>query len=258
MIKRILLAILTLFFLNCKKQQAHQYNTYNGSSEYDIIIPNNTIAFDKSETIVTDERSFREYIDNYDSNLVWLFEVEGNFTNSGNREILVFYQKKNTTFLAGEKRDSIDLVCCFVIDPIGEKVERSHEIPNYGTPPFFTGERNIDTDPMEELGRDVIWLDRRIGCIGDFNENGKEELYFFEAYAIGIDPYIYEFNDNVFIEITDRHYSFARISGVDKENKIIHFNSTSRSSGEFSLIWSTDNKRYEWLSGTRSINLLGN
>jgi len=216
----------------------------------EIINQFETIISDEPEIAVTDERDWREYIDNYDPKLVKLFEVEGNYTNSGNRELLVFYQKKNTMMIEGEKRDFIDLIYCFILDSINEKVLLIHKIPEYQTTPPFLGEINIDKDPMEELGRDVTWLGHRIGCIGDFNQNGKEELYLFSAYAIGIDPYFYEFNDTEFVRITDNHYGFARIIGIDKDNKILHFGRTSkaRSLGNFSLIWNVENQRYELLT----------
>ena len=219
----------------------------------DAVVLTEELLSDVRET-TTDNRNYRQYIDEYDPKIVFLFEVEGNFTNSGNRELLVFYQRKSTLFVEGEKRDVIGLAYCFVLDPTNEKVERVYNIPKYLSMPFLDNtENDIDEDPMEELGREIIWLGKRIGCVGDFNENGKEEMYLFASYGLTIDPCFYEFNGIEFVEITDRYYPFARITGIDKERKIIHFDSTSRSNGDFSLIWNEITQMYEWLSGTRRI-----
>ena len=237
-----------MLLLSCVRQQEQQdLSSDNTFSQSEIITPTETIVLADSTTAVIDERGYREYIEDYDPKLVKIFEVEGNYTNSRNRELLVFYQKRSLMFIEGEKRDSIEMVYCFVLDSVNEKVQMVFKIPVFETAPPFTGENNIDKDPMEELGRDVIWLDHRIGCIGDFNENGKEELYLISSFAIGVDPYFYEFNGTEFVEITDRHYGFARIKGVDKENKIISFKRTSKASGDFSLKWNEEKQIYEFL-----------
>ena len=246
--KKLMLSLAVfVLFLCCGRKQEPEVGADIMVSKPEIIEPSEIIIPDDSVITIIDERGYRVYIDEYDPKLVKVFEVEGNFTGSGNKELLVFYQKKNLMYIEGEKRNSIEVLYCFVLDSANDKVQKVFKIPSFQAIPVY-GENNIDKDPMEELGRDIIWLGHRIGCISDFNENGKEELYLFSSFAIGVDPYFYEFNGTEFIEITDRHYDFARIKGVDKENKIISFKRTSKASGDFSLKWNEEKQIYEFLA----------
>ena len=240
--KSIVLLTLFLLLLGCKEHE-RRAKIQGGLGKAESTA--------KSDVVdeVTDGRDYHEYSENFNSRLVKHFDVEGNFTNSGNREFVAFYQIKNGIWREGEKYDEIDYAYCFVLDKTNEKVQKTYEFsPRYFTIPFYSfTENDIDEDPMEELGRDVTWLGKRIGCIGDFNENGKEELYLFCSFGLGIDPFFYEFNGIEFVEITDdnRYFTFCRVAGVDKENKIIHFERTSRATRNFSAIWNAETQRYE-------------
>lgn len=233
------LFVICFILLSCKDKEKQNTNievipTQNENVIQSAVVP---IEDDQSiDNIVTDNRNYREYIDNYDPKLLLLFEVEGNFTNSGNKEILAFYQGRSLT-----KYNAIELVYCFVLDYIGEKVQSIYKIPEYGSLQFNLGE----IPSVEEFGRDVIWLDARIGYLSDFNNNGKEELFIYSIYGGGVDFYIYEFNGNEFIEIADPYYALYYITSVDKENKIIKFGPAPRGPYYFSLIWNEKNQRYE-------------
>lgn len=225
-----------ILILCCEKKQENKFNDY--------------IKEVQDKTI--EEKYYPEYINTYDPELLLLFEVEGNFTNSGNREFLGFYQEKEYIYREGKKYDEIDFIYCFVLDSANEKIEKTYLVSRYHTIPFIINtEFCIDDDPMKDLGREILWLDRRIGCIGDFNENLKEELYLFISGGLGINPLFYEFNGMEFVTILDQEYKFARVIGVDVSEKIIHFDSTSRSYGTFSIIWDIDKQIYKWLAGTR-------
>jgi len=244
----LVFVLLTLLFIACDKQHKQENVSDDNSSHVEDILATENMELGTLISVINDERGYFEYIDEYDPSSVMLFWVEGNFINSGNRELFVFYQRKSTLFVEGEKRDRIGLAYCFILDPNNEKVEKVYNVPRYFSMPFLDNtENDIDKDPMEELGRDIVWLNKRIGSIGDFNGNGKEELYLFSSHGLTIDPYFFEYDGSDFTEITDVHYQFARIFSVDSKKKIIHFTRTSRAVGDFSLIWNKETQKYELL-----------
>jgi len=246
-VKKIIIVLVVFGILfSCKERREHE-NIFDSNPDHTESM---VIAIDVIGQ--TDDKDYREYIDNYDSNLVWLFEVEGNFTNSGNREIIGFYQWSRATDV---NYDAINRAYCFVLDSENKKVQSVYEIAGYGTL-SFSNINNIDKDPMEKLGRDVIWLGHRIGCIGDFNENGKEELYFFMISGWGIMTAFNEFNGNEFSVITkgydecDNYYDSCRVVDVDKEHKLIKFKRIEFTKDlMFSIIWSEDIQRYIFFEG---------
>ena len=145
---------------------------------------------------------------------LFAFQIEGDFTGSGNREIIAFYKYEN--------RDSINAVFCFVCDLAGEKIENLYYI-KYGTIDFDEkDEAETGLVEITNLGRVVKYKDRIIGRIGDFNGNGREELYLYAVSGRNIEPYFFEFNKKKFEEIInigspDR----AFIIGVEPIEKVI-------------------------------------
>jgi hypothetical protein len=202
-----------------------------------------------------ENKNYRYYIDEYDTISVKLFEIDGNFTNSGNREILAFYQRKLSREFNGNKYDNIQSVYCFVLDSSGEKLQSIYRIEYY-TPSTNENESVLltinekDADSIEELGRDVIWLGWRIGCIGDFNGNGKEELYLFSDYDAARYPKFYEFNGTEFISILEcdtNMWDVYSITGVDAVNKMIKFRNTYYWDGswkDLTYIWDEEKQMY--------------
>jgi len=145
---------------------------------------------------------------------IYAFQIEGNFTGSGNREIIAFYKYEN--------RDSINTAFCFVCDSGGEKIENVHYI-KYGTIDFDEKDE-AETGLVEiiNLGRAITYKDRIIGRVSDFNGNGREELYLYSVSGRNIEPYFFEFNGTEFEGIIklgspDR----ALVIGIDPIEQVI-------------------------------------
>ncbi|MDR3174247.1 MAG: hypothetical protein LBU19_08360 [Treponema sp.] len=104
--------------------------------------------------------------------------------------------------MEGVKHNSINRVMCFIYDTSNKTIEKVLRVKGYGTADFDSY-FNLDDAPMESLGREIFWLNRRLGYVGDFNGNGKEELYFYEASGRGFYPAFYEFDGEEFRRILD-------------------------------------------------------
>jgi hypothetical protein len=145
---------------------------------------------------------------------LFAFQIEGNFTDSGNREIIAFYKYEN--------RDSINAAFCFVCDSAEEKIENVYYI-YYMTIEF--NERNDEDTGLVEftnLGRAVTYKDRIIGRVGDFNGNGREELYLYARSGRNIEPNFFEFNGTEFKEIIKLESpDSAPITSIDPIEKVI-------------------------------------
>ena len=223
--KLLLLLLIICVLLSCSGKQDKTNNEATYIAEQQLSI----------DTLL-DNIYYRDFIDNYDTNLlVKIFEIEGNFTNSGNKELLVFYQSKRKGY------NFIDRAICFVLDSVNEKVQNVYEIPDYWSLQFTPGALL----PMENLGRNIIWLDAIIGYIGDFNENGKEELYLYRRSGMGDDLYIFEFDGREFVNITDREYELTYyIVEAYEENKIIKLLNIYGRNEHF-IKWNDITQRYE-------------
>jgi hypothetical protein len=168
-----------------------------------------------------DEKTLQEIIEDYvptpdrmSAKRVLLFQIEGNFTGSGNREIIGFYQRQDY----GE-RLSIHYVFCFVCDASGEKIESVYPIEYVTTVESETNGQ--ETGLSEALGRYIIWRDRKIGCAGDFNGNGKEELSLYERLGMGEGPIFFEFDGTKFVCIFEIISTRIAITDIDPEKKAI-------------------------------------
>ena len=239
---KIKIFTILLFFIivciGCEKKN-HSNDTYNDEHKR---------ASEETDSLKV--FSLQEQIESYDEEVILLFQEEGNFTNSGNKEILVFCQQKNSLSFEGIKSKSVDRVYCFIVDETDQKILKAIRIMGYGTLPL-SEKNNLDKMPMEDIGREIRWLDRRFGCIGDFNNNGKEELYFFEASGRGIYPAFYEFQENQFKLILDYNsYSvFMEFVNVDKDNKIISFEGRGGEKPEnVSFVWDFDMQMYRLIN----------
>jgi len=131
---------------------------------------------------------------------IYAFQIEGNFTGSGNREIIAFYRNKYSDYIYGFS-DSIDAAFCFVCDSVEEKIEYVYYI--YYITVAFDERNDVDTGLVEltNLGRTITYKDRIIGRVGDFNGNGREELYLYAKSGRNIEPGFFEFNGTDFEEI---------------------------------------------------------
>ena len=147
------------------------------------------------ETIAKSFYNLQDQIENFDENYILLFQEEGNFTNSGNKEILGFYESKNIRHSKEVTRNGIDRVYCFIFNEQNQEIVKTFRVKGYGTVEIDKY-AYLDEMPLKELGREIKWLNKRFGYIGDFNNNGKEELYFFESSSVGTYPRFYEFDGN--------------------------------------------------------------
>jgi hypothetical protein len=215
---------------NCQKREvgniqesAESFNpiTVEATADVDDII----IQSVKGITIQAPQmegKAIQETIENYSNppfmiydrkRGLFAFQIEGNFTGSGNREIIAFYKVED---------GDINSAFCFVCDVGGERIENVYPI-KYGTIVF--AERNDkDTGLVEiiNLGRTIIYKDRIIGRVSDFNGNGREELYLYAVSGMNIKPYFFEFNGIGFESMIDLGSpDAAPIISIDPIEKVI-------------------------------------
>jgi len=235
----VILLISIAIYIGCEKKD-NQDDIYNNDNSVD----NKTDEEIISKKVI----NLKEKIENYDEGLVLLFQEEGNYTNSGNKEILAFYQEKKTLTIGGYSRHGVDIVYCFICNELKQTILEKIEL-DYGSGQIF-----LKTDPdsmtMDTLGRKILWLGKTFGYIGDFNNNGKDELYFFESSSLGTYPRFYEYDGNDFKRIFtfDNYYSldFDNIDLVaDKENRTLTFkNKKGVRPINVSYMWDPDENFY--------------
>ena len=201
--------LIVLICISCKKN--------NPSSEIIIESQDNPVRAveDESETIqeTIENYTFPYTLQSVDQGF-FAFQIEGNFTGSGKREIIAFYKYKN--------RDSINAAFCFVCDSDGKNIENVYYI-KYGTIEFDEKDE-ADTGLVESsnLGIAITYKDRIIGRVSDFNGNGVEELFLYAVSGRNIEPYFFEFNGIEFEGIIklgspDR----APIISIDPKEKVL-------------------------------------
>jgi len=152
---------------------------------------------------------------------LYAFQIEGNFTGSGNREIIAFYRDRYSDYIPGYV-DSINAAFCFVCDQAGEEIENVYYIH------YMTVEFDASNDPetglvkITDLGRAITYKDRVIGRFSDFNGNGREELYLYTRSGRSIEPNFFEFSGTEFEKIIKpRSPDYATIISIDQTEKVI-------------------------------------
>jgi hypothetical protein len=233
-IKGMVILLFVLLLCNCNER----YDNNDSANRN-----KNILSLDNK--VLESEDEIQEVIENYNQKMILLFQVEGNFTGTGNREILAFYQSKSTLVIEGTVTHSIRIAFCFVCDSTGKQIINTYELTGYKTMDFDSL-MNIDDAPIEVLGREIFWLERRFGFIGDFNKNGKEELYFYQASGIGFYPFFLEFTGMEFIKILEPKKNFVlfEIFSIDSANKIISFIGKGGTEEYFSYIWNNIEQKY--------------
>ena len=178
-----------------------------------------------------------------DSHVV--FNIEGDFTNSGLIEKVFFYKWDS------KRAQSIHSAYCILFTDDNHAV-KAYKIPYYGTLPFSKEHNLLSMPIMEVLGKSIDWSGYSIGRFGDFNGNGREELYFFSL-QIGFAPEAYEFNPQKqeFEMIMGNGYtSFFRVLKIDEKQKKIILEARGGEGGEASrtkiiyLQWNDETYRY--------------
>ena len=223
----LFLAVIMLC-INCQKREVTvvQENAENSSpttvevsADLDDII---------TQPVQMEGKTIQEAIENYafphtllvDQGL-FAFQIEGNFTDSGNREIIAFYKNKYSDSYYGYL-GSIDAAFCFVCDSSEEKIENVYYI-KYGTIEFDE-EDEVETGLVKitNLGRAISYKDRIIGRASDFNGNGRDELYLYTLSGRNIEPYFFEFNGREFEGIINiGSPDAAPIISIDPIEKVI-------------------------------------
>jgi len=218
-----LFLVVIILCLNCQKREVAiiQENAENSSpTTVEVSADVDDIMI---QPVQMEGKTIQETIENYSNpptlmyyrnRGLFAFQIDGNFTGSGNREIIAFYKYEN--------RDSINAAFCFVCDSAGEKIENVYYI-YYITIEF--DERNDEDTGLAELaslGKAITYKDRIIGRVADFNRNGKEELYLYARSGRNIEPNFFEFNGTEFEEIIKLESpDSAPIIGIDPIEKVI-------------------------------------
>jgi hypothetical protein len=224
--RKIIIILITLLCISCTKN--------NSSSEINIVprdYPGNAV---EKENLVTYEETLKENIElpvqiniseidsyatkklNFKRDLA--FQIEGNFTGSGNKEIVAFYEYFN------QGGYDINGVFCFVLDSNGEKLDKVYPL-DFRTLDFKYTYIKLDSEIVlnEELGRYINWRGNVIGFFGDFNSNGIDELYL-SKYAQSFGPCFFEFDGNGFKSILKLKTSYEDefiIADIDAEKKTL-------------------------------------
>jgi hypothetical protein len=139
-------------------------------------------------------------------------QIEGNFTGSGNREILAFYDETIMRF----SPSFLSAAFCFVLDSSGENIENIYHLDWAGIT-----EAEADLTGVEEFGREIIWKDKIIGRISDFNGNGREELFLPVIRTHSTAVIIFEFDGTEFVDLLTERLTDAIFTGVDLNEKTI-------------------------------------
>jgi hypothetical protein len=182
------------------------------------------------------------------------FQIEGNFTNSGNREIVAFYERAYVPFGGSI---SLTSVFCFVLDKNEEKIEKIYYI-DWQTI-AYREKIEAGLGLTEDLGKYIVWRDWIIGCVGDFNRNEKDELYLYSLSGMGSQPYFFEFDETGFVELLGLETTNAFIDSVDIKKKIINIREQYTTDSIpmirvieiSSYIWDNDTRRYVVLARER-------
>jgi hypothetical protein len=176
------------------------------------------------------------------------FQIEGNFTGSGNREIMGFYEVVGVITVPNTTYGHLTGLSCFVCDAGGEKVEKVYVINLNGTE--FSERTEPITGLSEVLGSPIVWRDRIIGRYGDFNRNGIDELCIFEN-NLYFRPFFFEFNGLEFEEtITPAICPETIITDIDPEERIITLRSRTSVDAPNYDIWEKTNS-YKWDEATQ-------
>jgi len=218
----IIFITLIIVFSNCEKKKINFKQNLN---ETTYISKNNVLDnLTENEIILTaNEQAIQYIIINYPTTLpenqiykiLYEFQIEGNFTNSGNREILAFYSRTEIP------DPSLNFVYCFIIDPIEENIKEIHKI-NWNT---IKDEQfdAIKAGLNDTFGRPIFWENNIIGYIGDFNNNEKDELYLYTISGIATSLEVIEFDGIFFKNILtiDPGPKIVTINSIDPEKKSI-------------------------------------
>jgi len=265
--KKFSIIIIIILFISCKKHHTNiiSDNIDDSNSIQNIYvsvtddIENLLAVIENKKPLITE---IQDIINNYASTAPELnhshgrklsIQIEGNFTGSGNREIIAMYET-----LSGS---SINAIFCFVLNSSEDEIKNIYYIN------WLTIQYMEDTEKKsglnDVLGKPITWRfwssNWTIGYVGDFNGNGIEELYLFSRSGMSESPDFFEFDGTEFKNILNLPITYAYITDIDPEKKIIIIkDSTSYTLFErsdyhmeenfISYIWKETTQQYEYFS----------
>ncbi len=139
--------------------------------------------------------------------------VEGNFTNSGKKEVLAFFKDTEWGY--------VETVFCFILDE-DFKIDKQYKVP---ISEFVnTDSSRLDRYPIFDLGERYAF-----GWIDDFTGTGKKQLFIYATNGHEFFPEVFEFQNGEFKLILDcaegRKNSLSkvdRIESVSVKDKILY------------------------------------
>lgn len=181
-----------------------------------------------------------------DPNLVLRFFEEGNFTNSGQKEILAFYQKKSTAVIEGTPNYTVSITYCLIINKQNDELIKKLKVP-FTSDDFTQRMKSF----LEKMDLDPLGRETPVGRIGDFNNNGKEEMYFYQIVGSGFYPIFIEYDGTQFNKILD-YKTRSPILGVEKADakntEIILSGVGGIETEEYRYRWNIGKNAYEQIS----------
>jgi len=146
---------------------------------------------------------------------------QGNFTNSGKEEYVVFMEKKDK-----DKEITvtlIDKVCVAIVND--NRIERVYEIKG------LNGISGLDHSELEVAAdKKVNWGGwNGFCCVRDFNGNGLDEILFFQLTGMSFLPYVFEYHDGEIKLILDPPQTYSEI--------IKRFEAIEQGNERYIMIW---------------------
>lgn len=257
-----LVFIMTMLLAGCQKRDAGIVQQNTDKSPPIQIASAVDVKDDPNFAMPKDSRSLVEIIASNPNTAekfrgpfpgVLAVQIEGNFTGSCNREFIAFYESTESN---PEIISSIESLFCVVLDSKGEKIENAYYIP-YGT--LRLREDDIVQSGLleaEALGKEIMWRDQIIGRVGDYNGDGKEELYLYTLTGMNRRPYFFGFDETRFVELLNFGVVNAYITNTNQEEKGIDILINRMMSD--SLLEVIENNSYKWDEITCRYELVAN
>lgn len=162
----------------------------------------------------------------------WKYEIsstlEGNFTNSGYKEILVFFNRERKKENVKDEETRL-----FVIDN-NERIQSEYFLYCRNS---IVDERNF----IKEI--DIFDIKYNNAVITDFNGNGMLEFIYFDWAGSTLDFYIEEFKGDRFQNIAPSILSFCELTHFDFEKKSMYLTQI-RTNKKMKLTWNPERQRY--------------
>lgn len=204
---------------------------------------------------VNSEENLKETID---ASYVQVFDVSGNFTNSGFKEVLFGYQDRTSVDGNINFSKGIDVIICCIYDNKGIIVS-CYNIPLYFSLPFGKN-RNFENTPLIKYGTPIIFGNYTYGYVANINNNDKDEIYLYSLTGSSFYPAFFEFdaNEEKFKKILsyDGAGTTLLLKNIDMENSELLFQGyavgeNQEEQEKIKYTWS--NKEHEYVITSREV-----